>query len=101
MAGAGFKSECFDTEHTEYISIHKKLTRGIEYRDAAKKMVAKGKTYGKKKGRDLASIFLDLSISPSKPGTKDLLPLYWTYGLADRSRYECNCAGPCPYTQQP
>ena len=38
-------------------------------------MVAKGKTYGKKKGRDLVAIFSDLSITPSKPGTEKLLPL--------------------------
>ena len=39
-------------------------------------MVAQGKTYGKKKGRDLASIFLDLSISPSKPGTYIYIYIY-------------------------
>lgn len=46
-------------------------------------MVAKGKTYGKKKGRDLASLFLDLSISPTKPGTRGPIPLNPTFGLAD------------------
>ena len=43
-------------------------------------MVAKGKTYGKKKGRDLIAIFGDLSISPSKPGTSGLLPHLRTVG---------------------
>ena len=37
-------------------------------------MVIKTKTYGKKKGkgRDIASLFVDLSISPSKPGVYEI-----------------------------
>lgn len=80
MAGDLLKSESFDTTPYTldkkncltyiYTYIHIRLTRSkTELRHDAKKMVAKGKTYGKKKGRDLASVFLDLSISPSKPGT--------------------------------
>ena len=41
-------------------------------RDGAKKMVKKTKTYGKQKTRDLASHFLNLSISPAKPGMQAL-----------------------------
>lgn len=77
MAGPGLQSECSDTGCTQMIWL---TYIYIEYRDGAKKMVAKGKTYGKKKGRDLIAIFNDLSITPSKPGTSDLLPLHHTMG---------------------
>ena len=69
---AGFESECFDRLRTAYKYIY--LTRGIEFRDGAKKMVAKGKTYGKKKARELVAIFSDLSITPSKPSTRTCYP---------------------------
>lgn len=75
-----------------YIQIYELTRSETELRDDAKKMVAKGKTYGKRKGRDLASVFLDLSISPSKPGTyvhgrgggegPELLKLFLQYGFS-------------------
>ena len=59
-------------------------------------MVAKAKTYGKKKGRDLASLFVDLSISPSKPGMK-LSPHFLICGLADSDSHERSRANPSPH----
>ena len=47
-------------------------------------MVAKGKTYGKKKGRDLASLFTDLAISPTKPGKRELNTSIFGDEMTDR-----------------
>ena len=44
-------------------------------------MVAKGKVYGKKKKKDLVSLFVDLSISPTKPGEECLL-IYLMLGVS-------------------
>lgn len=69
-------SECFDKPYSTYtlyknnIGIQPLTSRATEYRDGAKKMVAKGKTYGKKKARELVAIFSDLSITPSKGSSK-------------------------------
>lgn len=72
-----------NSESSDKLNIHKDIAQLIYstgYRHGATKMVAKGKIYGKKKARDLISLFADLSVSPTKSSMSALLlsdPRFW------------------------